>query len=200
MKAKLIFAIFCLAVFSSAALAQNSIRLFDPVTITSSDASTLLSNSAVVPFGSTEVYLSCPVGEKPQATLTGPYGGKLVVDNYITVNGTNVCPNGNCFVSVFVDPVNYLGDSVDSSYFGVDPIDISSQITGSGVYIFSLIDYGYTMSSSEVYLNTSCSFAPVASQICHRDNGKKEMKTLTVGPAAFSAHLAHGDSEGPCSE
>ena len=200
MKFRLILIAFCLMAFSSAALAQNSVKLFDPVAITSSDPSTLLSYNAVAPFGTTQVYLSCPVGEKPEATLTGPYGGKLVVDNYVTINGTNVCPNGNCFVSVFADPVNYLGDSVNSSYLGVDPIDVSNVITGSGLYTFSFVDYGYTLASSEVYLNTSCSFAPAASQVCHRDNGNKGQKTLTVGPAALSAHLAHGDSEGPCSE
>jgi hypothetical protein len=203
MKVRLILIVFCLMAFSSsAALAQNSIKLFDSVAITSSDTSTLLSYNSAASFGSAQVYLSCPVGERPQATLSGPYGGQLVVDNFLTVNGTNVC-NGqenSCFSSVFTDPINYLGGATNSSYMGVNPIDISSQITGSGLYTFSRMDLGYTLTSSEIYLNTSCSFEPVASQICHRDNGSKGRKTLTVGPAALSAHLAHGDSAGPCSQ
>lgn len=199
MKIRSILLILCLIALSPAVFAQSSIKLFDPVAITSSDASLLLTYDSATSFGTTQVYLSCPVGEKPQATLTGPYGGKLVVDNFITVNGKNVC-DGNCFSSAFANPVNYLGESTNSSYMGVDPIDVSSQINGSGLYTFSLMDYGYTLASSEVYLNTSCSIVPAASQICHRDNGNKGEKTLTVGPAALSAHLAHGDTEGPCSE
>jgi hypothetical protein len=202
MKVKLIFIVFCLMAFSSAAFAQNTVKLFNAVGITSSDASLLLSYNSTVSFGTAQVYLSCPVGEKPQATLTGPYGGQLVVDNFLTVNGTNVCSgqDSSCFSSIFTDPVNYLGQASNSSYMGVNPIDISNQVTGSGLYTFGLMDFGYTLASSDIYLNTSCSMAPAASQVCHQDNGKKTQKTLTVGPAALSAHLAHGDSEGPCSQ
>jgi hypothetical protein len=197
--------VLCLAAISPSVFAQNSIKLFDPVAITSSDSSLLWSYNSAASFGTVQVYLSCPAGEKPQASLTGPFGGPLVVDNFLTVNGTNVCDgqDKSCFSSTFANPINYLGEPANSSYMGVDPIDISRQITGSGLYTFSLVDFGYTLASSEVYLNTSCSFASaasVASQVCHRDYGKKESKTLTVGPAALAAHLAHGDSEGPCSE
>jgi len=34
--------------------------------------------------------------------------------------------------------------------------------------------------------------------VCHRDNGKKGQKTLTIGADAVPAHLAHGDTAGPC--
>lgn len=34
--------------------------------------------------------------------------------------------------------------------------------------------------------------------VCHRNNGKKGSKTLYVDTAAYPAHLAHGDSAGPC--
>lgn len=36
------------------------------------------------------------------------------------------------------------------------------------------------------------------SGVCHRDFGKKGSKTLMVGPHAVGAHLAHGDTPGPC--
>jgi len=38
----------------------------------------------------------------------------------------------------------------------------------------------------------------VTGQICHRDFGKPKVKTLTVGVAAIPAHVAHGDTAGPC--
>ena len=34
--------------------------------------------------------------------------------------------------------------------------------------------------------------------ICHRNFGKKGEKTLMVSPSAIPAHLAHGDTPGPC--
>jgi len=36
--------------------------------------------------------------------------------------------------------------------------------------------------------------------VCHRNFGKKGQKTLMVSPSAVPAHLAHGDTQGPCPE
>lgn len=36
--------------------------------------------------------------------------------------------------------------------------------------------------------------------ICHRNNGRKGQKTLFVSPSAVPAHMAHGDTAGPCEE
>ena len=36
--------------------------------------------------------------------------------------------------------------------------------------------------------------------VCHRNFGKKGQKTLMVSPSAIPAHLAHGDTIGPCEE
>lgn len=49
--------------------------------------------------------------------------------------------------------------------------------------------------------NVSMELVPVGeplSGICHRNNGKKGSKTLYVDPAAYPAHMAHGDTAGPC--
>ncbi|MEQ1604066.1 MAG: choice-of-anchor C family protein [Pyrinomonadaceae bacterium] len=42
--------------------------------------------------------------------------------------------------------------------------------------------------------------ASVLTQVCHRNKGSKGSRTLTVGPPAVAAHLAHGDTPGPCAE
>ena len=34
--------------------------------------------------------------------------------------------------------------------------------------------------------------------VCHRNNGTSERETLTVGIPAIRAHIAHGDTPGPC--
>jgi len=40
----------------------------------------------------------------------------------------------------------------------------------------------------------------VVNRVCHINQGRKGSKTLTIGAAAVVAHLAHGDTPGPCPE
>jgi hypothetical protein len=179
---------------SVGALAQNTLKIFDATAISPTAGSFNPIRTNV--FASQDVYLSCPLGGQPYAYLSGPNNGILVVDNFLKVNGNDVCPDEwNCFDSSFVSPMSAIGLSMESAYIGISPIDISSQINGSGVYSFTLEDYSYAYGNSDIYLHTSCSFG---TQVCHRDNGKKGWKTLSVGGGALSAHLAHGDPEGPC--
>lgn len=210
MKTKLTLIATCLLVLAAGAAAQNRIKLFDPVSITVSDPNVMLNSNPYGSFRSVEVYLSCT--NRSTSTLTGPDNGPLVVDNMLLVGNTNVCPGGSCFMTTF-DPIQYVGMPVESSYRGVAPIDISRQTTSTGLYTFTLLDFGYTYGSSAVYLNTSCSITPVNtpdpdpdpetaghSMICHRDNGNRERQTLLVGSSAVPAHLAHGDTLGACGQ
>jgi len=196
MKTNLLLVLFCLVVFAPGAFAQNTVKLFDAKPIQMRDPNIPLDFNTAVTFGSNEIYLSCPIN--PQSKLSGPGGGNLIVDNYLTVNGANICSSGsemNCFDYAFNDPIDFLGEIMDVSYYGVPAIDISNKITTSGTYKFEVKDYGYTFGNNEIYLNTTCSFV---SQVCHRDNGRRGSKTLTVGGSAVAAHLAHGDTLGPC--
>lgn len=199
MKKNLLLAFFCFLVFSPYVLAQNTVKLFDAKTIDQTDPSAPNTLETAAAFGTTEIYLSCPLNA--QSTISGPGGGNFSVDNFLTVNGANVCAGvngeGNCFASVLNDPIDFLGEIMEVSYLGIAPIDVSSQITTSGNYTFSVKDYGYTFGNTEIYLNTTCSFV---SQVCHRDNGRRAQKTLTIGGSAVAAHLAHGDTQGPCAQ
>ena len=198
MTSKLYLAIITVLVFGGSVLAQNTIKLFDATAITPSSTAMAWNPRTPMIFNQKDVYLSCPLGGAAQAYVTGPNNGSLIVDNFFTVNGTNVCPDQwNCFVSTFVSPSTALGLPMESAYLGTAPIDISGQINGSGTYTFELSDYGYSYGSSEIYLHTSCSFG---TYVCHHNNGKSERKTLAVGQNAVAAHLAHGDTEGPCGE
>jgi hypothetical protein len=179
-------------ILSVTALGQTTVKLFDAVAIDSGAQATYETASA---FATAQVYLSCPSGPITSAKLTGPNGGKFIVDNFITVNGTDVCP-GNCFSELLDNPMSFLGESMDVPYLGVDPIDISAFVSTNGLYTFSAMDYGYTLGTTEVYLTTTCSSV---NQVCHRNNGSSGQKTLNVGAAAVAAHLAHGDTAGPCS-
>lgn len=188
-----VLAVFILT-FAVAGVSQNSMKLFDEVAIGAADTSVPWWYSYAVSFRTTEVYLSCP-NNRAEAILTGPDGGNLIVDNFLAMNGDNVCPMGRCFAGTFAAP--QLGHSVEDAYYGIAPLDVSDLLVGSGVYKFELKDYGYSLGSTEVHLQTNCLLEP-ASQICHRNFGNKGNRTLSVAESAVAAHLAHGDTAGPC--
>jgi len=198
MKIKLLLVTFCLVVFTPSLFAQNTFKLFDATPIDSRDSSLPMGFDNSVAFGAKEIYLTCPVGA--QSTISGPGGGNFIVDNYLSINNVNICPGGaeaSCFSGTFNDPGQFLGEIMEVSYNGIAPVDVSSQITGSGNYVFNVRDISWTFGSTEIYLNTTCS---TVSQVCHRDNGKPGGKTLTVGGSAVAAHLSHGDTQGPCQQ
>lgn len=193
---KTYFAVIVLLVLCGSCLAQNTIKLFDATMITPSSTDVAWNPRAPMIFGQKDVYLSCPLGGSPQAYLTGPNNGSLIVDNFFTLNGDNICPDEwNCFAGVFASPSSAVGLPMESAYLGVAPINIGDRITGSGTYTFVISDYGFDYGSSDIYLHTSCSFG---TYVCHRNNGKSARKTLAVGTEAVRSHLAHGDTEGPC--
>jgi hypothetical protein len=197
MKTNLLLVLFCFVIFVPHVLAQNTVKLFDPTVIDLRDPNLALSFETAVAFKTTEIYLSCPLNA--QTTISGPNNGNLIIDNFLTINGANICPGengqGSCFETTIADPYDYLGEIVEIPYVGIAPVNVSSRITTSGTYTFELKDYGYTFGNNEVYLHTTCSFV---SQVCHRDNGRRQQRTLTIGASAVAAHLAHGDTEGPC--
>lgn len=200
MKMRFKFCLITLTAFllCSSAFAQNSLKLFDATVITPSSTTSPWNPRAPMIFAQKDVYLSCPLGGPSLSYLTGPNNGNLIVDNFFTVNGNNVCPDEwNCFAGVFVPPSSAIGLPMESAYLGIAPIDISDRITSSGTYSFVLSDFGYDYGSSEIYLHTSCTFG---TYVCHRNNGKTGRKTLAVSTDAVASHLAHGDTEGPCGE
>jgi len=196
MPTKITLIIFIVLVFCASAFAQNTMKLFDATPIAPSSTAYAWNPRQPMIFNEKDVYLSCPLGGSNTTYLTGPNNGSLIVDDFFTVNGNNVCPDEwDCFAGLLAPPSTAIGLPIESAYMAIAPLDISSQITGSGTYTFVLSDYGFDYGSTEVYLHTSCSFG---TYVCHHNNGKSAQKTLAVGTNAVAAHLAHGDTEGPC--
>jgi hypothetical protein len=192
----LILIMLIIAAFASGAYAQNTMKLFDATPITPTDTTQAWNPIHPFVFETRDVYLSCPVGGAPLAFLTGPNDGGLIVDNFFTLNNDNICPDEwNCFAGTFAPPSSAFGLPVESAYNPVPNIDISEKIVGSGTYTFTLSDYGQYYGNSDIYLHTSCSFG---TYVCHKSNGKSAPKTLAVDKGAMAAHLAHGDTAGPC--
>jgi len=142
--------------------------------------------------------LSCRA--RPTAVLSGtPDGrGPLIVDNFIEVNGSNVCVGGaadngteQCYNVPFFGAI---GSRALDAAPPVAPIDVRAAmpVHGRGAVLFSLIDYGGLYFNSDVWLVTDCAIHQKAS-ICHKPGTPAE-KILTVGSSAISGHLRHGDT------
>jgi hypothetical protein len=134
----------------------NAIKLFDAVPVT--NVGPVVEPHKALSFGQTQLVLICPPA--PSAIIASdPDGtGPVVVDNFLTVDGLNVCPtridtgSRDCFLS-------FHGGSADASlaYTGVAAIDISPRIpSGSHVVNFELDDHGGLLGSSEIWLVTNC--------------------------------------------
>jgi hypothetical protein len=133
----------------------NAIKLFDAVPVT--NVGPITDPLKALSFGQTQLVLICP--PVPSAIISSDVDGTgpVVVDNFLTVDGLNVCPPGsggfgNCFQS-------FHGGSSDASvaYTGVAALDISTRIgSGSHVVNFALDDHGGLLGSSEIWLVTNC--------------------------------------------
>jgi hypothetical protein len=191
---------FCVLAITPAVFAQTTVKLFDPVYLNADDTITQATS-----YRTNTVYLSCQTSQT--GTLSGATGGSLIVDDFLTVNGTNVCPFGSCFS--YADDYSYFPARdnpgqypVDSFYGGVGPLQIQLA-AGTNPYTFNLMNGGGSYGSTEINLDTNCTVVPAPqafpAPVCHRNNGASGQKTIIVGSqGALDAHLAHGDTAGPC--
>lgn len=173
----------CSAFVVPAIVAQNSIRLFDPVNVRASANGTGFGSSAVT-FNSATLNLNCSASPiRAVVSSSADSTGNVLVDNNVQVSVTsasyshgpvNVCrggtadnsPNGitqNCFTTSYQQPASQgqlTGQNPDTlvSTGGVAPIDISSQFQPGTLQIkIDLVDNGSFLTSSTLYLNTNCS-------------------------------------------
>ena len=184
------------------AQAQNAIKLFGATPVTPSvscdrpdgcdpEADRML-------FDEAWLMLACK--GRPSAILssTADGRGRLVADNFIEVNGENVCAGGtssggaqNCFnVPVF----EVVGTPALDAYQSVPPIDVSRHLRhgARSTVTFSLVDFGGFYANSELWLVTNCT-ASRRVDICHKPGTSAE-HVITVNQSAVSGHLGHGDS------
>ena len=206
MRAVRVLFILTLASTSSWALpdaqAQNAIKLFDatPVTEGAPCAGPLGCDAVLdrVVFDEASLVLSCK--GRPTAILSSTADGRggIVVDNFIEVNGANVCAGGasagdveNCYnYPVF----SQIGTAAVDAYQSVPPIDVSRLMPHGrrATMTFSLVDFGVVYANSDVWLVTNCA-AYSKVDICHKPGTRAE-HVITVSQSAVSGHLGHGDT------
>lgn len=186
--------------------AINAIKLFraTPVTASAPCINPLLGCSQASDrnvFDEAVLTLSC--GARPTAVLSSTADGRgsLVVDNFIEVNGRIACAGGvvtpdavlQCYSSV--SPLARFGMPALDAYQSVPPLNVSGEMPrGRGIVTFSLVDYGAIYANSDIWLVSDCIVHQnQKAAICHKPGTPAE-KVLTVGTAAISGHLRHGDT------
>ncbi len=151
-----------------------------------------------VVFDEITLSMTCPA--KPIAVLSssGDGRGGLIVDNFIDINGRNVCAAGvildgasQCYNEPFVGT---LGMPASASYQPVPPINVSGNMParGKGTVVFDLVDYGGVYANADVWLVTNCKIHQRVG-ICHKPGTPAE-KILTISGSAIAGHLRHGDT------
>jgi hypothetical protein len=188
------------------AQAPNAIKGFraTPVSVSAPCVNPLLGCSPVadrIVFDEAVLTLSC--GARPSAVLSStPDGrGSLVIDNFIEVNGRNACVGGvtapdgvvKCYSSL--SPLVTFGMRALDLFQPVPPLNVSGEMPrGQGIVTFSLVDYGGVYGNSDIWLVSDCiAHQNQKAAICHKPGTPAE-KALTVGTAAISGHLRHGDT------
>jgi hypothetical protein len=171
-----------------AIVAQNSIRLFDPVNVRASANGTGFGSSAVT-FNSATLNLNCSASPITAVlSSSADNKGNVLVDNNVQISVTsgtavsgpvNVCrggtadstpsgPSQNCFTTAYQGPAGngkLIGQNPDTlvSTGGVAPIDISGQLLAGPLQLkIDLVDNGSFLTSSTLYLNTNCSQSGVS--------------------------------------
>ena len=166
----------CFAATGVAAFGQNAIQLFSPANVRVSTQGVGYGSQSVS-FNTTNLSLSCtapgPITAKLSSSPDGT--GNVLVDNFIAlgVSGAtpaDICRGGtvedgnqqNCFTPTYGNTVsNGGGIGEDPDTFlpsgGVSPIDISNKLkTGTNQVQISLVDTGFFLTSSTLYLVTNC--------------------------------------------
>jgi hypothetical protein len=186
----------------------DTMKLLDAVPLSYQSLGPAGDPITAIAFAGTSRVLQCdtlPVQATLSSTADGT--GPVVVDNFLTVNGVDVCVGGyygcgnqnNCNVSCFQgffwgSPV---GSPASTSYYGVPALDISAQLLpGRNNVTFEVLDWGAPYASSEIWLITNCTMEQ-DDAVCHKPGTPAE-KTLHLPQAAVPGHLGHGDYPGAC--
>lgn len=186
----------------------DSIKLFSAMPVVYSGEQ--VTQDQAISIAEKTVYLKCnslPVKAVISSNKEG--NGNFVVDNFITLNKTNVCPdenNGACFSGITNESVwadIYYNKKIDSTakaldvYGAINPIDVSSKLAEGNQFVeFNIMDMGVTSANSDVWLTTNC-VSPPQVVVCHKQGTEAE-KTLKVAQSAAHSHLEHGDKIGSC--
>ena len=138
----------------------TAIKLSDSNLSFSTGPSTSITEA--ISYASTSVMLDFIAGDTAVISSTPDGTGPIVIDNFLTINGENVCDNVegqffplNCFGPV-INPTVPTGILIQNVLTPIPPIDVSSFIpVGITTVLFELRDYGFIAGNSDLFLVTT---------------------------------------------
>ena len=177
-----------LVLCSGLASAQTQVQVFNATPLSSTEANPQAPDGLKAPyppdgnsvriedawvFDSARVPLHCEEGDTAKLITSPGEGGSVISDNFIEVNGTNVCdlgtsglgiegPTGNfnCFHPSGSPNTALLGTALQNAgYAGVGDIilPVGDIIPlGSSVVTFDLVDFGIVYGNTSIILETTC--------------------------------------------
>lgn len=137
-----------------------SIKLFDATRTFSTGPIT--SPEQAIPFATRSVILSKAEGDSAVLSSTPDGKGAIVIDNFLKINGKNVCRglggqsvSESCFGAI-LDPSLPIDEPIDKVLQPIAPIDVSAHIpTGTTTVLFDLRDFGAIAGNTDLYLVTT---------------------------------------------
>ena len=141
---------------------QASVTLFDARPTFRTGPQT--SPSEAFPFASTTLILSFAPGDTAVISSTPDGTGPLVIDNFMTINGVNVCEGlggpflDSCFGPFLQDPLDpgVIGMPIETVRMPVPPIDVRGFVPeGTQTVLFELRDFGIMAGNTDLFLVTT---------------------------------------------
>lgn len=139
---------------------QTSIKLFDATPTFGSGPQT--SPDEAIPFASTTLILNFAPGDTAVISSTPDGTGPIVIDNFMTINGVNVCVGvegqlgpESCFGHFIQDPGDpgVIGMPIETVLTPIPPIDVSRLIpVETGAVVFELRDLGAIAGNTDLFL------------------------------------------------
>ncbi|MBI3327270.1 MAG: IPT/TIG domain-containing protein [Nitrospinae bacterium] len=131
----------------------SRIKLFDATP--AKDTGPVTSEAQAKVYADTPLTISFAPGDTAIISSTPDGTGSIIVDNFITINGVQVCP---CFGGIIggccVDPATAAGKPLETLLIPIPPVDVSAFIpVGTDIkLVFELKDYGAISGNTELHL------------------------------------------------
>jgi hypothetical protein len=145
--------------------AVTSVKLFDATRTTGRGPNTSVNQA--VPFATQSFVLTKEAGDLALLSSTPDGTGKVVIDNFLTINGKNVCEGASgqlyfesCFGRI-LNPKLPLNESIETVLEPVPAIDVAVHIpVGTSSVVFELRDFGSLAGNTDLYFVTTSKRAP----------------------------------------
>lgn len=171
---------------------QPSIKLFDANSSFGTGART--SPDRALPYASKSLILSFAPGDRAVISSTPDGKGPIAIDNFLTINGANVCEGAqgqvfseSCFGPI-IGPLR-VGVPIDALLTQISPVDVSRFIPeGTTTVQFELRDFGVVAGNTDLFLVTTATVVAAEPRtVQHAFDAAMDLSAGQLRPALVTA-------------